>query len=50
MPLNFEPRRLFPAGLIVDDLQTRMIKIDKIWALALTPAETRAYIFKLKVV
>ncbi|MBB2753229.1 UNVERIFIED_ORG: hypothetical protein GGI57_003939 [Rhizobium aethiopicum] len=36
--------------MIVDDLQTRMMKIDEIWALALTPAEARAYIFKLKVV
>ncbi|MBY5467030.1 hypothetical protein LZK77_10475 [Rhizobium leguminosarum] len=29
MPLNFEPRSLFPAGLVIDDLHAELIEIDK---------------------
>ncbi|MGR9267381.1 hypothetical protein ACU8OQ_08405 [Rhizobium leguminosarum] len=29
MPLNFEPRSLFPAGLVIDNLHTELIEIDK---------------------
>ncbi|MEM5346408.1 hypothetical protein, partial [Paraburkholderia azotifigens] len=29
MPLNFEPRSLFPAGLVIDDPHAELIEIDK---------------------
>ncbi|MGR9189746.1 hypothetical protein ACU8MC_08715 [Rhizobium leguminosarum] len=29
MPLNFEPRSLFPAGLVIDNLHAELIEIDK---------------------
>ncbi len=29
VPLNFEPRRLFPAGLVIDDLHAELIEIDE---------------------
>lgn len=35
MPLNFEPRSLFPAGLAIDDLRAELIEIDK----NLTPSQ-----------
>nr|OAP88354.1 hypothetical protein A4U53_09225 [Rhizobium leguminosarum] len=47
MPLNFEPRSLFPAGLVIDDLHAELIGSTRILARSeLTPAEERAYILK----
>ncbi|KAF5887212.1 MULTISPECIES: hypothetical protein [Rhizobium] len=29
VPLNFEPRSLFPVDLVIDDLHAELIEIDK---------------------